>query len=231
MSQPVLRVHHHALDALQSLLTILVVTTFILTFLVQPFRIPSESMEPTLKVGDFLLVNKQAFAPRGVLDAILAPTTVRRGDVMVFHFPVDPTVLVVKRVVALPGDRLRLHDGRLILNGRGVAEPYAYYASSLPDTFRDNFPAPHRMDAQVDPQWFHVLERNVRDGEMPVPPARFFVLGDNRNDSEDSRYWGFVPQAEIVGRPVFVYFTLGADSGKPWRQRLTGWVKQARLVR
>ena len=91
---------------------------------------------------------------------------------MVFHFPIDPAVHVVKRVVGLPGERLRLHEGRLLVNGQPVKEPYAYFAAAIPDSFRDNFPAPHRMDEQVDPQWFRTMQSDVRDGELYIPAGR-----------------------------------------------------------
>jgi signal peptidase I len=219
------------LTAAQSMLMIVVVALFTVTFVVQPYRIPSESMDPTLQIGDFLLVNKQAFAPRGPLDAVLPPSPVRRGDVVVFHYPVDPSVHVVKRVVGLPGDRLRLRDGRLYVNGNAVQEPYAFYGSAMPDAFRDNFPALHSLDANVDPQWWRVMRRDVRDGELYIPPDRFFVMGDNRNDSEDSRYWGFVSQTAIVGRPMVVYFSLVAQPPQTTvRGRLANLLHSARLI-
>jgi signal peptidase I len=223
---------HDILTAIQSLLVVVVIATFIVTFIVQPFRIPSESMDPTLRVGDFLLMNKQAFTPRGPLDAVLPPTPVRRGDVAVFHYPVDPAVDFVKRVVGLPGDRLRLHDGRLYINGRRVEEPYAFYGASIPDSFRDNFPTLHSMDANVDPAWWMTMRRNVRDGELYIPADRYFVMGDNRNDSEDSRYWGFVPRSALVGRPMLVYLSMGERvPGRTALQRLADSIRGERLVR
>jgi len=223
---------HDILTAIQSLLVVVVIATFIVTFIVQPFRIPSESMDPTLRVGDFLLMNKQAYAPRGPLDAVLPPTPVRRGDVAVFHYPLDPAVDFVKRVVGLPGDRLRLRDGHVYINGRPVDEPYAFYGAAFPDSFRDNFPTLHSMDGNVDPGWWITMRRNVRDGELYIPADRYFVMGDNRNDSEDSRYWGFVPRAALVGRPMVVYLSMGASApGRSALQRLADAVKGERLVR
>jgi signal peptidase I len=220
------------LTAIQSLLLVVVVATFVVTFLVQPFRIPSESMDPTLRVGDFLLMDKQAFAPRGALDALMPPESIRRGDVAVFHYPVDPAVLFIKRVVALPGDRLHLRDGRLFVNGRAVSEPYAFYGSTVPDSFRDNFPTLQSVDGNVDPEWWRVMRRNVRDGELYVPADRYFVMGDNRNDSEDSRYWGFVSQEALVGRPLVVYFSLaGRPGNRTWQQRLGDVLRNERVVK
>lgn len=200
--------HEHTfLQAFQSLVNIIVVALFIITFTVQPFRIPSESMEPTLQVGDFLLVDKQVglegppriFAPEG---------QIRRGDLVVFHYSVDPTLHLVKRVVGLPGDHLRLHDGRVFLNDRPLAEPYAVFRPSVPDIYRDEFPRMSSADPGVDSRWWLQMERLVRNGELTIPADSFFVLGDNRNDSEDSRYWGFVPRDAIVGKPFLIYFSL-----------------------
>jgi signal peptidase I len=159
-------------------------------------------------VGDFLLVDKQSFAPSGALDRLLPPTRIKRGDLVVFHYPVDPVLHLVKRVVGLPGDRLRLRSGRVLLNGRPLREPYAFYSPSRPNGFRDDFPSLLEADPNVDLRWWIELRQSVRDGEVVVPPGEYFVLGDNRNDSEDSRYWGFVPRSAIVGRPLLVYFTL-----------------------
>jgi signal peptidase I len=219
------------LTAIQSLLLVVVVAIFVVTFLVQPFRIPSESMDPTVRVGDFLLMDKQAFAPHGALDVLMPPESIRRGDVAVFHYPVDPAVLFIKRVVALPGDRLHLRDGRLFVNGHEVSEPYAFYGAAIPDSFRDDFPTLQSMDGNVDPEWWRVMRRNVRDGELYVPPGRYFVMGDNRNDSEDSRYWGFVSREALVGRPMVVYFSLGTQQGRTWRQRLGDVLRNERVVK
>ena len=206
--------HHGLLDSLQSLLTIITVAVFILTFVAQPFRIPSASMENTLLVGDFLLVNKQVFAPAGKVWAWLLPyETVRRRDVIVFHYPVDPSIHLVKRVVGVPGDRLRLGRGLVFINGDQLHEPYAIYRSTHPDVFRDSFPALSEGDPGIEPQWWIDLPHYVQAGELVVPPDRYFVMGDNRNDSQDSRYWGFVPMDSIVGQPLLIYFSLRESNG------------------
>lgn len=197
------------LTTLKSIVEIIVFAVFLVTFVVQPFRIPSGSMEPTLRVGDFLLVDKQSYGPAGVLDRLLLPPTrVERGDLVVFRYPVDPGLHLVKRVVGLPGDRVRLRGGRVLVNGRPLSEPYAYYSPSRPNGFRDDFPSLLEADPNVDLRWWIELRRSVRDADVIVPPNEYFVLGDNRNNSEDSRYWGFVPRNAIVGRPLLVYFTL-----------------------
>jgi signal peptidase I len=193
--------------ALQSLLHLIVIAIFIITFCVQPFRIPSESMESTLLVGDFLLVDKQSAAPDGA-GTLLPAATVHRGDIIVFHDPVDSTLHLVKRVIGLPGDHLRLHNGLVYINGHALTEPYAVYRPSPPDNFRDNFPRLQAPDPEIDSHWWIRMRSLIENNELIIPTGNYFVLGDNRNDSEDSRYWGFVPREAIVGKPLVIYFSL-----------------------
>ena len=203
------------LPAVQSLLYVLVVALFLITFTVQPIRIPSGSMEPTLLIGDFLLLDKEAVSTNA--GWLLPPGSVARGDVVVFHNPVDdPSVHLVKRVVALPGDRLRLRDGVVYLNGQRLQEPYAVRRGDSRNAFRDDFPDLHTMEAGVNANWWVHLRGLVHDGEITVPAGRYFVMGDNRNDSEDSRYWGFVPRDAIVGEPLLVYLSVREpEPGEP----------------
>jgi len=203
--------HHSLLQAFQSLLTILVVALFMMTFSVQPFRIPSASMEPTLLVGDFLLVDKEistsqfpAYAPAGFI---------HRGDLIVFHYTLDPNKHLVKRVVGLPGEQLRLRDGHVFLSGRALTEPYAVFRATAPDSYRDDFPRVDRADPAVDSRWWIQMHSLVVNGELTIPPDSYFVLGDNRDDSEDSRYWGLVPRAAIVGKPILIYFSMNEPAG------------------
>jgi len=208
---------HTLLHAAQSLLYIIIVAIFIITFIFQPFRIPSESMQPTLMVGDFLLVAKQQFPMAA--DSLPFPSTpIKRGDVIVFHYPIDPSLHLVKRVVGLPGDHLRLHAGHVYIDGHALEEPYAVYRPGPADSFRDNFPRLANPDPDVTSNWWIQMRSLVNHGELTVPPRSFFVLGDNRNDSEDSRYWGFVPASAIVGKPLLIYFSLnqpGRDDDDP----------------
>jgi len=205
---PASKAHYGVLATFRSLMEFLVVALFALTFILQPFRIPSESMVPTLRVGDFLMVDKQSYEPEGALSWLLPPSNIHRGDLVVFHYPVDPSMHLVKRVVAVPGDRVRLKHGRLWINGQQVEEPYAFYSPAAVDDFRDNFPSLRQADPSLDPNWWMRLRHSIVDGELTVPRGQLFVLGDNRNDSEDSRYWGFVPDKDIVGRPFVVYFSI-----------------------
>ncbi|HZZ38646.1 MAG TPA: signal peptidase I [Acidobacteriaceae bacterium] len=206
------RAYPGMMEMTRSLLVVLVVALFILTFIVQPFRIPSESMERTLLVGDFLLVNKAIFAPPGPWGWLLPYQKVARGDVVVFHFPPHPPEHVVKRVIGLPGDHIHLQNGLAWVNGQPLDEPYAVFESAYADDFRDSFPTELYTDPGVDAQWWMEMRRNVREGDLVVPPDEYFVLGDNRNFSRDSRYWGFVPEDHIVGRPFIIYFSLREPS-------------------
>ena len=198
-------------EALASLLQTVVVALFLLTFVLQPYLIPSESMERTLLVGDFLLVNKQVYAPSGSLSRWLLPyREVARGDIVFFHHPQPP--FLVKRVVGIPGDRLRIEDGRVTVNGRPLDEPYAAFEPAPPNPFRDDFPAKVYTDPAVDPVWWRQMQSLTRDGELVVPEGEYFVLGDNRNHSKDSRFWGFVQRADIVARPLVIYFSVARPS-------------------
>jgi signal peptidase I len=219
---------HGLLQSFQSLVNLVVIALFIITFTVQPFRIPSASMEPTLLVGDFLLVNKQVGPERS--PHIFPPSgEIHRGDVVVFHYPVNASLHLVKRVIGLPGDRIRLRDSRVYINGSVIAESYAAFRPSMPDSYRDDFPRLVSADPGVDSRWWIQMRSLVSQGELTVPPDNYFVLGDNRNDSEDSRYWGFVPRGAIIGKPVLVYFSLnddGVTTGQATAAAMTGQAAQ-----
>ncbi|MGB7266083.1 MAG: signal peptidase I [Terracidiphilus sp.] len=207
-----LRLHLPTLpQALVSLLQTIVVALFVLTFVMQPFLIPSESMEHTLLVGDFLLFNKQVYAPAGRLGEWFLPyRPVQRGDIVVFHHPQPP--MLIKRVVGMPGDRIRIVDGQVFVNGSPLREPYATFEPVPPNTTGDAFPAKIYADPEVDPDWWRQMQSLTHDGELQVPAGEYFVLGDNRNHSKDSRYWGFVPRRAIVARPLVIYFSLTRPS-------------------
>lgn len=204
------------LDRVRSLMAVMILATFVLTFIVQPFRIPSESMERTLLVGDFLLVNKVIFSPPGNWGWLLPYRAPARGDIVVFHFPLDPDDHVVKRLIGDNGDRLHMRDGVVYRDGTPLLEPYTRQAtwSINPgrDAFRDDFPAARFTDPGVDAHWWIELQHDISRGDLVVPPARYFVMGDNRDDSRDSRYWGFVPRVNIVGMPMLIYFSVREPS-------------------
>jgi signal peptidase I len=193
----------------------IVVALFILTFIAQPFRIPSASMEPALLVGDFLLVNKMAGSPTAGPSDItrsLGYRPIKRGDIIVFRYPPDPKIHVIKRVIAIPGDRIHLRDGIVYLNGQAQHETYVVAATGARDAFRDQFPAALYNEPGVELPWFSQLRHEVHNGEYLVPASNYFVMGDNRGNSRDSRYWGLVPRQNIVGSPFLIYFSLRQES-------------------
>lgn len=196
------------LHSLQSLSTTLVIAVFVITFIAQAFQIPSESMENTLLIGDYLLVDKLQYGPTAGLTLGLPYRAVQRGDIVVFRWPVNPNQHFVKRIIALPGDRVRMRNGTVYVNGEAALEPYVLVKPRAVNFFRDNFPTEREMSPQVNSAWWSEFPSLVRHGELLVPEDHYFVLGDNRNESSDSRYWGLVPRESIVGRPLFVYFSV-----------------------
>ncbi len=205
-----------------SLARLTVLALFIITFLVQPSQIPSSSMEPTMLVGDFVLVNKQVFAPAGHWGWLLPYRDPQHDDIIVFHYPVDPSELLVKRVIAVPSDRVHLHHGAVVLNGTPLQEPFARYDASGPSLFRDEFPSLERADPAVEAPWWIELRHRMRGAELPVPPERYFAMGDNRNNSQDSRFWGFVSRRSIVGEPLMVYLSVDRSADSPRGRLRTG---------
>jgi signal peptidase I len=181
------------------------------TTLVQAFVIPTGSMEDTLLIGDHLLVDKLAYAPSGPVSRFLLPfQPVRRGDIIVFRYPVDIKQTFVKRVIGVPGDRLRIENKQIFVNGLPLTEPYKYHKTEYVDSYRDNFPG--EPNSQIYPPAEVMLRDNVEDGELVVPPNRYFAMGDNRDSSLDSRYWGFVPRENIIGKPLIVYWSYDAPT-------------------
>jgi len=210
--RPIHFVLPHLLDTVRSTLMVVTVALFILAFLVQPFRIPSESMERTLLVGDFLLVDKVAYAPAGIWRWLLPYRNVGRHDIVVFHFPLDAEDHVVKRVIGVPGDEVSLRNGVAAANNTPRAEPYAVFEPAGGDEYRDQFPRYTTDDPSVDPEWRRQMHGLVENAQLRVPADAFFVLGDNRNHSRDSRYWGFVPRQNIEGTPLLIYFSVREPS-------------------
>jgi len=196
------------LASLQSLLTTVVIAVFVITFVVQAFQIPSESMENTLLIGDYLLVDKLRYGGGTFWDHFIPYRQVRRGDIVVFHYPVDPRQHFVKRVVGVPGDRVRLIKGEVYVNGDPLTEPYARHTSSHPDPYRDDFPQ-LTYDPGESASWAGQMRKWVEDKQLIIPQGFYFVMGDNRDVSSDSRYWGFVPRENIIGRPLLIYWSVG----------------------
>ena len=183
------------------------------TTLVQAFVIPTGSMEESLLIGDHLLVDKLVYSPHGTLGKYVLPyQDVERGDIIVFRYPVDLSQTFVKRVVGIPGDRIRLENKQLHVNGVAVHEPYVVHKTPYIDHYRDNFPGTTEPNLQSDPLALTMLRDHVVDGEVVVPPYNYFVMGDNRDQSLDSRYWGFVPGDHIVGKPLVIYWSFDAPT-------------------
>ena len=181
------------------------------TTLVQAFVIPTGSMQDTLLVGDHLLVDKLAYAPAGPVSKYLLPyEQVKRGDIIVLRSPADLSLTLVKRCMGVPGDRIKLVNKQVYLNGRKLDEPYVHHTSAYTDPYRDDFPA--TPDAMVSAGGIDKLAHHIVNGEIVVPPGNYFAMGDNRDNSLDSRYWGFVPRDNIVGKPLIVYWSYDAPT-------------------
>ena len=207
-------------EAVASICSVLVVGLFILYFLAQNYVIPSGSMENTLLVGDHLVVDRITFSPPAKWMPLVHYREPRRGDIVVFIKPVaEPELdadgkpqyfVLVKRLIGVPGDHIHLHDGIVILNG--VAQPQPYAQPTTADNFQeflDEFPSvpPYPQPGGATESWAVDFPNHVVDGDLVVPPGMYFMMGDNRHDSLDSRFWGFVPRQNIVGRPLFNYWS------------------------
>lgn len=181
------------------------------TSLLQAFVIPTGSMEDSLLIGDHLLVDKLAYAPPGAISRYVLPYTgVKRGDIIVFRYPVDIQQTFVKRCIGVPGDRIHLVDKKLWLNGHPVDEPYVYHKTEYIDEYRDNFP--REPNLPVVDSAHDMLANHVYAGDVVVPSGYYFAMGDNRDSSLDSRYWGFVPRANIIGKPLVIYWSYDATT-------------------
>jgi signal peptidase I len=181
------------------------------TTLVQAFVIPTGSMEDTLLIGDHLLVDKLAYAPGGPISKHFLPyEDVKRGDIIVFRYPVDIRQTFVKRCMGVPGDHIKLVNQQVYLNGKKLTEPYVYHKTDYIDSYRDNFPSEPNVHISESGQ--DMLEHHVVNGEVVVPPDSYFAMGDNRDSSLDSRYWGFVPRDNIMGKPLIIYWSYDAPT-------------------
>lgn len=197
-----------ALEWAKSILIAFVLFLVIRTFIVEAFRIPTGSMENTLLVGDFLLVNKAVYGVQvpGTQVRLPAFDAPKRGDVVVFLPPHDPGKNYVKRLVGLPGDTLRMINKVLYVNGERQDEPYVRHIDLGGDVYSPSMLwQREHLAPGIDPMTYRPSRDNW--GPIVVPPGRYFVLGDNRDDSDDSRYWGFVDGAAVRGQPLFVYYS------------------------
>jgi signal peptidase I len=181
----------------ESIVIAVILALFVRTWVVQAFKIPTGSMENNLLIGDHLLVNKFVFGPSpSALERTLLPTRdIRRGDIVVFKYPDDPDRDFIKRVIGLPGDTLELRNKKVYVNGQPLDEPYVHFLDAAPDA--------------LEVTSFDVRERY---GPVKVPERQYFVMGDNRDNSQDSRYWGFLPRELIKGKALMIYWSY--ESGR-----------------
>ena len=225
-------------EYLESIVVAVILALFIRTFAVQAFKIPTGSMEENLLIGDHLLVNKLVYSPSfGPLeDTLFGKRPIRRGDVVVFKFPEDPTRDFIKRVIGLPGETVEVRDRQVLVNGRPLEED-AQFCSEGPEgqkTCRDADPAsggaysvffsraPLRAD---DPEYNHGGDLREGWGPQSVPAGQLLVLGDNRDNSRDSRFWGFLPIDQVKGRALLVYWSYEATREEYHRTGLVEWFR------
>jgi signal peptidase I len=203
-------------EYLESLLVTVLLALFATSFVVQAFKIPSQSMEHTLLVGDHLLVNKFIFGGTGAwYEKLLPYRALKRGDIIVFRYPYGNHPHYVKRVIGLPGDHVKMVDQEVYVNGQLLTEPYVVHDPTAPyDPLNYTFPPPvaQFITSAVVPEWAQEMKRYIRGGEIVVPPGKYFAMGDNRDHSSDSRFWGFVDRRAIMGRPFIIYWSVDATS-------------------
>jgi signal peptidase I len=185
----------------ESILIAVILALFVRTFVLQAFKIPTGSMENNLLIGDHLLVNKFVYAPTaaGVERTLMPIGTIRRGDVLVFKSPVEPERDLIKRVIGLPGDRLEQKEKKIYINGQPLDEPYVFFLE------------PPRHNSELTEASTNSDPRE-NYGPVTVPPNQYFVMGDNRDNSQDSRYWGFLPRELVKGKAVIIYWSY--ESGR-----------------
>jgi signal peptidase I len=222
-------------DTFESLVVTVILAIFGTTFVLQAFKIPTGSMEDTLLIGDHLLVNKFIFAPQqGFLTHFLPYRDLRRGDVVVFKFaPTDeqtePGEHFVKRVIGVPGDHIRIFHRQVFVNGQAQKEPYVRHDPDYLDQLRpgDDFPPPDSEYLSGSTSaWDAELAGVVKDGGIIVPPGKYFVMGDNREESWDSRFWGFVTRDVVIGRPVIIYWSFETPHDEYMHNSLSDRISQ-----
>jgi signal peptidase I len=187
-----------AREYFESICVAVILALFVRTFIVQAFKIPTGSMENNLLIGDHLLVNKFVFAPTlsGIEDSVLPIDPIERGDIIVFKYPEDPERDFIKRVIALPGETIEVRNKQVFVDSRPLDEPYVHYL----------IPPSENGEG-------HDFDVRVQYGPVTVPAGHYFMMGDNRDNSQDSRYWGFLPREYVKGKALFVYFSFGDETG------------------
>ena len=204
------------IDFARSFFPVILAVLVLRSFVAEPFRIPSGSMIPTLLIGDFILVNKFAY---GLRDPVFHKEFIEggrpeRGDIVVFRFPRDPSVDYIKRIVALPGDRIAYRDKLIFVNGEPYPQqPDGAYAASTTRTG-----AAYRLSEQIGDLEHHIIvdpERPSEQFEFVVPEGEYFAMGDNRDGSSDSRVWGPLSEKDLVGKAFFVWMSWDGAAGRP----------------
>jgi len=207
-------------ETVRSLLIVLIGVFCIRTFVAEATMIPTGSMENTILIGDHVLLNKLLYGPQLPYTDFRLPRLagIDRGDIVAFHYPVNPSLMFVKRVIGVGGDVIRIVNKQVYVNGNRLKEPFAYFSSSSIYPLRDDFPPPVNEIKElsvawgVNPKWAHEMPHYIHKDGLHVPKGYLFVLGDNRDDSLDSRFWGFVPVQNVVGEPLFVYWSYNAPT-------------------
>jgi signal peptidase I len=203
-------------DTFESLVVTVILAIFGTTFVLQAFKIPTGSMENTLLIGDHLLVNKFSFADQpGWIRHIMPYRDLNRGSVLVFKFPSpeegqeEPGEHFVKRIIGVPGDRIRIVNRQVFVNDKPLVEPYVHHTAEDGDRPGDNFPPyePVNPGSSAEMRWSETIQNYIKDGELVVPPGNYFAMGDNREQSWDGRFWGFVPRELVSGRPLLIYWS------------------------
>jgi signal peptidase I len=192
-----------------SLAEVLVTGLFIITFILQAFEIPSSSMEDTLLIGDHVFVNREQFAaPARWIGPLMPYREVKRDEIAVFLSPEQPGLFLVKRIIGVPGDRIHLRDNVVYRNGVKLDEPFVRHKRE-PNPYTDSFPAvqPSPMFGVRNDKWAEEMPSHIVGEDIVVPPDSYFAMGDNRDVSYDSRFWGFVPRKNMIGRPMFIYWS------------------------
>jgi signal peptidase I len=225
-SKPVKPEHQETVwDTLRSLLIVLAGVLCIRAFVAEATVIPTGSMESTILVGDHVFLNKLLYGPRLPYTSLRMPPLkeIHRQDIVAFRYPLNPSVMFVKRVIGVGGDVVRIENKRVYLNGKPLFEPYAQYLPLPTQPLRDDFPPSlslletYPAYLGLDPAWARKMPSFIRSDGLHVPPDYLFVMGDNRDNSLDSRFWGFVPLENVVGEPLFVYWSYDAPNPKDWQ--------------
>src|SRR4051812_5607522 len=200
------------MEFIASMAVVLVTGLFIVTFVMQAFEIPSSSMMNTLLIGDHVFVDRITAAPKTKWITPIVPySDIKRGDIIVFLSPITPGLHVVKRIIGVPGDRIHLTNATVFRNGEKLDEPYVIHSVGSYSPYRDDFPAVPPETGMIAKEWQMTLPFYVKSGDIVVPPDSYFAMGDNRDVSYDSRFWGFIPKENVIGRPMFVYWSFVTD--------------------